>query len=117
MLDKAQIELFYKDLEKLGLRFPVAEIHRRTGLNKGSISEYLNRKREPSEAFIDAFYREFKEELNKNNIKLTTVTAKPNFGDEKPVKPNDDKLVNVVVSQQDTIKMLTEALTKLIAKG
>lgn len=116
MLDKDRIDLFYKDLERLGLRFPVAEIHRRTGLNKGSISEYLNRKREPSQGFIDAFYREFKDELNKNSIVMTTVTAKPKFGDEKP-KPNDDKLVNVVVSQQDTIKMLTEALTKLIAKS
>ena len=115
MLTKPQIDLFYNDLGSLSIKFPVAEINRRTGFNKGVISEVLNKKKEPSENFIDAFYREFKKELDEHKVTLTTITTKPNFGEEKPVKPNDD-LIKTIASQQETIKTLTEAIAKLITK-
>jgi transcriptional regulator with XRE-family HTH domain len=55
-----RIEKFYKDVEALGLKFPVAEIARKTGQGKGNVSRYLSRKLEPSETFLDAFYNAFK---------------------------------------------------------
>lgn len=116
MLTNEQIELFFNDLQSLGLRFPVAELSRRTGMSKGNISMYLSRKLEPSENFIDKFYKEFAIELKKNDIILTTVTTKPNFGETKPEPPKDD-LIQTVKDQAETIKNLSETILKLVAKG
>jgi transcriptional regulator with XRE-family HTH domain len=60
MLTKDTIDQFYTEVEKLGLRHPVAEIARKTGESKGNVSEYLRRLKEPSENFINEFYRSFK---------------------------------------------------------
>lgn len=59
MLTKERINKFYADLQALGLKHPVASITRATGFPKSNVSEYLSRKKEPSENFIDKFYKEF----------------------------------------------------------
>lgn len=56
MLRREEIERFYKDLEGLDLKFPVAAIAKATGHSKANVSKYLSRKLEPSEAFLKAFY-------------------------------------------------------------
>ena len=63
MLTQEKIDRFYKDLERLGLKRPVAVITERTGLSKGNVSSYLNKKLPPSEAFINKFYDSFRKEL------------------------------------------------------
>lgn len=59
MHTKERVDKFYKDLEKLGLKKPVATISRETGFGKSTISQYLNKKKEPSENFLDLFYEKF----------------------------------------------------------
>lgn len=60
MLTQAVIEKFYKDVEALGLKHPVAEITKRTGMSKGQISQVLNKKLPPSEQLINKFNESFK---------------------------------------------------------
>jgi hypothetical protein len=54
-----RISKFYEDLASLGLKRPVAEIHRRTKKSKGYISEVLRKIKEPGEDFLDVFYEKF----------------------------------------------------------
>ena len=59
MLTKDKIERFYLDVERLGLKFPVATIAKKTEYSKGNVSQYLSKSLQPSEHFIDAFYQAF----------------------------------------------------------
>ena len=59
MVTKDMIIKFYSDVEALGLKFPVAALSKATGFSKGNVSDYLNRKKEPSRNFIDSFYSVF----------------------------------------------------------
>lgn len=63
MLKQADIERFYADLENLDLKFPVAAIAKVTGFSKGNVSDYLGRKKEPSENFLRKFYQHFKDSI------------------------------------------------------
>lgn len=60
MLTKERIEQFYTDVDNLGLKFPVAAISEKTGEPKGNVSRYLSRKIDPSESFVEKFYKSFK---------------------------------------------------------
>lgn len=90
MLTNKQIEQFYKDVEGLNLKFPVAAIAKKTGESKGNVSKYLSKKprTEPSESFLKKFYDSFKNELSG---KLDEVTA------------DRDKLI--IEMQKDIIKL------------
>lgn len=67
-MTKSKIEEFYKDVEQLELRFPVAEISRKTGESKGNVSSILKKARTPSENFLNTFYNKFSASL-KNKAK------------------------------------------------
>ena len=56
-------ERFLLQVNALDLRFPVAEIARRTKATKGNVSEFLNKKREPSANFLEKFAHAFSKEL------------------------------------------------------
>src|SRR5687768_3876858 len=56
MITEREIEQFYKDFEAMKLIKPVAVMQRATGLSSGNVSEYLSKKKKPSEKFIKAFY-------------------------------------------------------------
>lgn len=56
--DKNNIR-FHKLLEQLDLRFPVAEISRKTKYTKGNISNYINNKKPVSDNFLETFIKEF----------------------------------------------------------
>jgi hypothetical protein len=60
MVTQEMIDQFYKDVESLNLRFPVAELHRKTGFSKGQISQVLNKALTPSEDLIKEFNKSFK---------------------------------------------------------
>lgn len=64
MVTKDKIDRFYKDVDDLGLKFPVAAISKATGFVKGNVSDYLNKKKEPSENFLNSFYEAFKDSIN-----------------------------------------------------
>lgn len=59
MITKKEIDQFYIDVDKLGLKFPVAAIAEATEESKGNVSKYLSKKKEPSEKFIARFYERF----------------------------------------------------------
>lgn len=59
MFSQQEVDTFFKDLEALQLRFPVAELHRMTGYSKGNISGWL-RNKNPSENFVNKFYESTK---------------------------------------------------------
>lgn len=57
MITKQEIEKFYADLENMGLVKPVAAMMAASGLkSSGTVSDYLSKKKKPSEKFIKAFY-------------------------------------------------------------
>lgn len=59
MLTKEMIDRLYGDIEKMGLKFPVARISEATGYSKGNVSEFLSKKEPISEGFYNAFYKAF----------------------------------------------------------
>lgn len=63
MVTKQEIEDFYRHVEILGLRFPVADIERATGESKGNVSRILKRRLTPSESFLKKFYNSFNSRL------------------------------------------------------
>lgn len=54
-----RISKFYEDVTHLGLIHPVAEIHKKTKVSKGYISEVLRRIKEPGPDFLNIFYEKF----------------------------------------------------------
>jgi transcriptional regulator with XRE-family HTH domain len=85
---KQLINKFYKDLELLDLRNPVSVISTRMGVSKGNVSNYLNKKLEPSIQFIEKFYEVFKGDLKKvvgmETEKAQAVTPAPLNTDTPP---------------------------------
>jgi transcriptional regulator with XRE-family HTH domain len=71
MLTQTQIDKFYKDVESLGLKRPIAAIAEKTGVNKGNVSLYLSKKKMPSENFIKKFYESFNLVADKEKVKYT----------------------------------------------
>lgn len=65
MLKAVDIENFYKHVNALGLKFPVAAIAKETGFSKGNVSDYLKKVKEPSENFIKKVYEAFPESTKK----------------------------------------------------
>lgn len=54
-----RISKFYDDLEKLGLKFPGKELSNKLKVSKGYVSDVLNKKKEPSDEFLNEFYKMF----------------------------------------------------------
>lgn len=73
MLTINDIEQFYNDVSALGLKFPVAAISKATGFSKGNVSDYLSRKKEPSENFVKVFYKKLYK--GSTDVPRNTVSA------------------------------------------
>lgn len=54
-----RISKFYEDLERLDLKFPGKEIANKLNISKGYVSDVINKKKEPSEEFLNDFYKYF----------------------------------------------------------
>lgn len=93
MLTIERISKFYEDVQKLGLKRPVAVIAKTTEFSKGQVSDYLNRKKEPSENFLRVFYEKFSESIQ-------------NVPRETP--PEQIVLSGAHVTLQDHINLLKE---------
>lgn len=101
MITKAQINDFYDDVELLGLKFPNAEIAKVTKQSKGAVSEYLNKKKEPSEQFLKLFYEGFG-----SSLKVLKD------GKEKHKTPTTYEVTNETILQ--AIMKLTESNEKIV---
>lgn len=60
--DKERLDKVLAILEKHSVRFPIAEIVRRTGFNKGHVSSIINEKIPMSENFYETFMKQFEED-------------------------------------------------------
>lgn len=104
MVTKEKIERFYKDVDSLGLKFPVAAITKATGYVKGNVSDYLSKKKEPSENFIHAFYKAFE-----GSIKVPRETN----GDLSSLIRN---LTEAGIKHEAAINILVISLAEMIAQ-
>lgn len=99
MITKELIDKFYEDVESLGLKFPVAAIQKETGFGKGTVSQYLNKKLEPSENFLTSFYKAFQKRLQK--VSRDTVSDRNITGS----KIDSEELMDIM---RERIKELKE---------
>jgi len=91
-----------QDIALLNLRFPIAAIAKRTGIDKGNISKMVSGIEPCSDNFIDQFYVAFQDQL----IALAS----------KNVPIPIDKHLNLVVSgetQSDQLKAIASTLSQL----
>ena len=123
-MENQRIVEFLANVERLGLRFPVATIARETGYSKGMVSRLLKGEEEPSEYFIDKFNKAFMKEriIMEDDAKLKEASASLGFhiSDKdsidaflKVLKQQADTIssqANTIYSQQETIKLLTMKL-------
>ena len=109
-------ERFLRDVEKLQLRFPVAEIAEKTGYDKGNVSKYLKGKLTPSESFMEAVYNAFKGEFS-DMYKTATYTTRA-ANDTK--KPDEGELIRqyqeLIKQLQETVKQQKQLIDKLLEK-
>ncbi|NQY05775.1 MAG: hypothetical protein HRT68_06105 [Flavobacteriaceae bacterium] len=63
-------QLFHFALNKLNIRFPVAEIHRNTGAGKGNISNYIKNKVSVSNNFLKKFADSYNINLDELAVEL-----------------------------------------------
>ena len=63
MLTKKDIEVFFNDLNRLGLKFPVASLSESLDYSMGTVSRIL-KSGQPSEKFVKKFYEVFRKQLN-----------------------------------------------------
>ena len=68
--DNKNNKIFQLALAKLDIRFPVAEIDRKTGAGKGNISAFIHNKKPISDNFIASFIRAFDLDINTLEIEL-----------------------------------------------
>lgn len=80
MVTKTDIEKFYKDVEALGLKFPVAAIAEATETSKPQVSRILNKKIDPSPAFLKRFYEKFP-----NSVKNVSRENNGNLADKQKI--------------------------------
>ena len=79
--DDINNKIFHLALSKLNVRFPVAEIDRKTSAGKGNISAFIHNKKPISDNFIDKFIEAYNLDLEKLKIELDnqekrTITPK-----------------------------------------
>ncbi len=98
---------FLKDVSKLELRFPVAEIARKTGFSKGNVSEYLDGKKEPSENFLKKFYEKFYPPDKKH------VPKSLELGDLETLERHE--YITIIRNQSETIKSQQQTMQFLLA--
>lgn len=108
MLKKADIEQFYKDVQKLDLKFPGAVISEETGHSKANVSKYLKRKLEPSEAFLKAFYEKF--HFDGNNV--SRENGKPNQNDLQTIVRD---LTETRIKHEAALNIIAMTLAEMLA--
>lgn len=119
MLTQARIDQFYRDVESLGLTKKVADIQRATKFPKSNISEWLNKKKKPSEKFVDAFYDSFYNGSTEISSKPAAITNGILAG-EKP-RSSTDAYMKLLEDNDRFFKTeyhnLLVSLKELVAQG
>lgn len=110
MLTQEKIDKFYKDVENLGLKKPVAAIMRATGDDKSNVSKYLSKKLEPSEEFIKRFYEKFG-----SSIKVVSrETAEISYNTKEDILRMLDKSLDANTKHASANEKNANSLIKLV---
>jgi hypothetical protein len=103
------IDQFYKDVEKLGLKFPVAAITKGTGYSKGNVSAYLSKKMEPSANFLKKFYEVFSK--GSKNVPSETLTETAII----EIAQSNNKLADAQKDLTESNKILAINIDRLVS--
>ncbi|WP_430897710.1 MULTISPECIES: hypothetical protein [unclassified Paraflavitalea] len=85
MVSEKDIEQFYKDVESLGLKFPVASIASATGFSMPTVSQMLSKKKSPSEGLLKKFYAYFGNELKVSHETIGKYSSNKESAKENPL--------------------------------
>jgi predicted transcriptional regulator len=108
-----KVNKFYEDLDLLELRFPVSDIAKETGFAASNISDYINKKKTPSQKFIDKFYEVFNKKIQAaRDMEGVFIVREPN-AEYKTNNPCDDYL-KIIEQQNKTISEQQALINKLI---
>jgi hypothetical protein len=113
MLTKELINKFYEDVDRLGLKRPVAYIAKMTTFSKGQVSDYLSKKKEPSENFINTFYEKFKEGLQ--NVPRSTIYDLGQNITDKQAVTKEELYERLLAEKEISRKRAEEKEDKLLA--
>lgn len=89
---------FLKIVKDLNLRFPIAEIVEKTGVDKGTVSKILSKKLEPSDNFLSKFSEAF-------DLPPMTYTLSPNASGTSHFG-NTSEVDRLLAEKDRTIEML-----------
>lgn len=103
MLTQERIDKFYRDVEALGLKYPVAEIHKKTGVSKGQVSQVLNKKLAPSEQLINKFNESF------NIVQQNSVEPAKIYLDSSAVKVTLQDYINKIEQHNAFLQRMIES--------
>lgn len=114
MTNREKIDRFYNDVKLLELRFPVAEISKATGYVKGNVSDYLSKKKEPSENFLEAFYKEFSKSLK--NVPREVGTNNGKYAPHSDLQTILRDFTETGIRHEAAVNIIVISLAELIAK-
>lgn len=77
--DKDRLDKVLQLIEKVGLRFPVADISKAQGRNKGEVSTYLSGKKPMSDNFYKTFIKHFETGEKPSDLKETQNNSPVGF--------------------------------------
>jgi len=120
MIDIKKIDntsIFNEMLKKVSFKFPVAEISKKTGYSKGSVSEILKGNRSPTDDFLKKFSESFEIEIpvmnNYEQIETLNITSEQNedYGSKKEKKEPlyQKEIYNDLGIVSRLVKMLDDA--------
>ncbi len=115
MLQRSDIELFYKHLGSLELKFPVADLVRISGLGKSTVSEYISRKKEPSENFLRRFYEHFEKQFPDNPFRENEVPVPEDA--HKKIERINDRLMDMISDQLNWLRQKVDSNLDRINSG
>jgi hypothetical protein len=103
----------------LKLKFPVAAISKETNFNKGTVSQYLKKKLEPSEKFIEAFYEKFGDSLRNVSRGIPKTSVSDNQilndgGEQKYGKSIEEKMsLQAILNLTESNRQIAESNSSL----
>ena len=101
------------DIDSLGQRFPVVYVSRLTGYSKSNVSEYYNGEKEPSEQFLQKFYKEF------YKLKKLSDLGSNNSVEEESTKYTTrlDEMIGIIKKQAETILSQQTTISILVGNS
>jgi hypothetical protein len=120
--------IFLKAVEKLDLRFPVAEIFRKTSTSQGNVSNFLKARKPVSDNFLHKFLESYNldiKDFEENKDDMSSIKSFLENRNEFPILNDVDEDViryyknlydnqsALIDSQKETIELLKEKISNI----